>query len=177
MSKIVVLSCTNRHDSYTLRVSKLYEEMLKNKGVSCELFSFESLPVNLLFSDTYGNRSAEFEAIIEHVIKPNRHFLFVVPEYNGGFPGVLKLFLDAVHPREWTNKKACLVGVSSGRAGNLRGMEHLTGVLNYLKMNVFYNKLPISQIDKILDTEGKFIQPEQKTVCDHQLSGFIDFCK
>lgn len=151
--------------------------MLRNKGVECELFSFENLPANLLFSDTYGNRSTEFEAIIQHIIRPNHKFIFVMPEYNGGFPGVLKLFLDAVHPREWTNKKACLVGVSSGRAGNLRGMDHLTGILNYLKMNVFYNKLPISQIDKLLDSEGKFIYPEQNTVCDLQLNGFLEFSK
>jgi chromate reductase, NAD(P)H dehydrogenase (quinone) len=177
MSKIILFSCTNRPNSFTLKVSRIYKDILSSKGIECELFSFEKLPENLMVSDTYGNRSSEFEAVIKQYISGQDYFVFIVPEYNGGFPGVLKLFLDAVPPREWTGKKACLVGVSSGRAGNLRGMEHLTGILNYLKMHVFYNKLPISLIDKITDAGGKFVNADQLNVCEDQMNGFIKFCK
>ncbi len=175
MSKIIVLSCTNRLNSYTREVSNLYMNLLSSKGIDCELFSFESLPSDFIVSDTYGKRSFEFEKTINSVIHPNGKFIFVMPEYNGSFPGVLKLFLDAVPPREWTGKKACLVGVSSGRAGNLRGMEHLTGILNYLKMHVYYNKLPISQIDKMINLDGQLMQPEQLNVCESQIDGFLTF--
>jgi NAD(P)H-dependent FMN reductase len=48
-------------------------------------------------------------------------------------PGSLKLFIDACSVREYKQnfkgKKAALVGIASGRAGNLRGMDHLTGVM------------------------------------------------
>ncbi len=174
MGKTIVFCCTNRPDSYTGKVSKLYAEILKNNGIDTEIFSFEHLPKDILFSETFGNRTSAFEAIIDSKIRLYNRFIFVVPEYNGSFPGILKGFLDSVHPREWTNKKACLVGVSSGRAGNLRGMEHLTGVLQYLKMHVFYNKLPISQIDKLLDETGKFIYPEQQRACELQVQGFLN---
>ena len=98
-----------------------------------------------------------------------------MPEYNGGYPGILKLFLDSVSPKEWTNKKVCLVGVSSGRAGNLRGMEDLTGILNYLKLHVYYTKLPISTVDKVLNEAGNFISDEQKNASIAQLQGFLEF--
>ncbi len=174
MGKIIVFSCTNRPDSYTGKVSKLYADILKNNGVDTEIFSFESLPKDMMYTETFGNRTPMFEAIIDSKIRQFDRFVFVVPEYNGSFPGILKVFLDSVHPREWTNKKVCLVGVSSGRAGNLRGMDHLTGVLQYLKMHVYYNKLPISQIDKILDDNGNFILPDQQRVCELQIQGFLN---
>ncbi len=81
--------------------------------------------------------------------------MFVAPEYNGSFPGILKVFLDAVHPDLNRNKKAALIGVSSGRAGNLRGMEHLTGVLNYLGIHVHPNKVPVSSVTNLMNAEGQ----------------------
>ena len=54
----------------------------------------------------------------------------------------------------WPNKKILLTGVSTGRAGNLRGMEHLTGVLLYLKANVHHNRLPLSIVHTLLNADG-----------------------
>jgi NAD(P)H-dependent FMN reductase len=48
-----------------------------------------------------------------------------------------------------------LIGVSTGRAGNLRGMEHLTGMLNYLNMHVHPEKLPVSSVQDLIDDELK----------------------
>jgi len=47
-----------------------------------------------------------------------------------------------------------LVGVASGRAGNLRGMDHLTGVFNHVGSIVFPNKLPISNCKDVVDELG-----------------------
>jgi chromate reductase len=82
----------------------------------------------------------------------------VSPEYNGSFPGVLKLFLDALSVKDYkktfSGKRVSLIGVASGRAGNFRGMEHLTGIFNYLNMIVMPNKLPISSVEKVIDEKG-----------------------
>jgi len=175
MDKTLVLTCTNRPNSYTAKVAAIYQDILHQMGVETAELSLEELPNNIAFSELYGQRTFEFTQLIASKISAYRRFIFVVPEYNGGFPGILKLFIDAIHPREWLNKKVCLVGVSSGRAGNLRGMEHLTGVLCYLKMHVYHNRLPISQIDKIMNSSGQFIQEEQQQVCEAQVRGFLDF--
>jgi NAD(P)H-dependent FMN reductase len=107
------------------------------------------------------------------VSKVNK-FVFVVPEYNGSFPGILKTFLDSMHPREWNNKDVCLVGVADGRAGNIRGLEHLTGILQYLKMHVYHDKLPISIVNKIMDDQGNFSEAQMKA-CMLQMEGFLEF--
>ena len=74
----------------------------------------------------------------------------------------------------WHFKKALLTGVSTGRAGNLRGMDQLSDTLHYLKMNVHYNKLPISVIDKVMDENGS-LNKETMRVINDQLDEFIRF--
>lgn len=175
MNKIVVLSCTNRPDNNTLKVSRIYAGILKSKNIPAEILDFNTLPENIAFAEIFGRRSEPYARLIEHYISTSNKFIFIVPEYNGSFPGILKLFLDTIPPKEWANKKACLVGVSDGRAGNLRGMDHLTGILNYLKVHVLHNKLPISVIAKVMNDEGNFVSPSQMKACEAQVEEFIAY--
>jgi len=98
----------------------------------------------------YGNRSDAFNRVIEEKIIPADKLVFVVPEYNGSYAGVLKLFLDAIHPKHFNNKKAMVVGVAAGRAGNLTGLNHLVTVLNYLQITTMPQKLIISRIEDLI---------------------------
>ena len=175
MHPITIISSTNRLDSNTEKIAKYYLSILKNKTFQVDLLNLKELPESFLFSDLYGKRSDEFQKIIDKYIEQQTKFIFIVPEYNGSFPGILKGFLDAVSPKLWLDNKACLVGISTGRAGNLRGMEHLTNILNYLKVNVYHNKLPISRVDTLLDTSGNLTDAETKRAIDIQLNGFLDF--
>jgi NAD(P)H-dependent FMN reductase len=104
--------------------------------------------------------------LLKDFILPAQKFVFIAPEYNGSFPGILKVFLDAIPPEMNRGKKSALIGVSSGRAGNLRGMDHLTGILNYLGMHVHPNKLPISSVLSLMDAEGNFRDEITKTVLE-----------
>jgi chromate reductase len=172
MEKIIVLSCTNRPNSNTLKVSKLYEKILKSLNIDVKILDFCTLPETIAFSEAFGKKTEHYARLISEYISPNSRFIFIVPEYNGSFPGILKIFLDSMHPREWENKYACLVGVSDGRAGNLRGLEHLTGILHYLKMRVYHNKLPISLVNKIIDADGNFTE-DQLIASKEQVEGFL----
>lgn len=175
MQSITIISATNRIDSNTEKISNYYLLALKNKGVDADVFSLKDLPEAVLHSDLYGKRSEDFQKIIDSFIASQNKFIFISPEYNGSFAGILKVFLDAVPPRIWTENKACLVGVSSGRAGNLRGMDDLTNILNYLKVNVYHNKLPLSRIDTLLNDQGALKDAETLKLIDAQIEGFLKF--
>ncbi|MBC7694928.1 MAG: NAD(P)H-dependent oxidoreductase [Burkholderiales bacterium] len=175
MPSITIISATNRPDSNTEKVANYYYALLKKKGIEAKILSLKNLPESVLHSDLYGKRSEEFQQIIDEFVIHQEKFIFIAPEYNGSFAGVLKVFLDAVPPRLWTDNKACLTGVSTGRAGNLRGMEHLTNILNYLKVNVYHNKLPISGVDTLLNSSGIFIDVETQKVIEMQVDGFLRF--
>lgn len=175
MHSITIISATNRPDSNTEKVATYYQMVLKEMGVAANILSLKNLPESVLHSDLYGKRSPEFQEIIEKYVEHQEKFVFIAPEYNGSFAGILKVFLDAIPPRLWTDNKACLVGVSTGRAGNLRGMEHLTNILNYLKVNVYHNKLPISRVDTLIDVSGNFLDADTKLVIELQIAGFLKF--
>jgi chromate reductase, NAD(P)H dehydrogenase (quinone) len=163
-----VISGTNRADSNTLKVAEAYLERLKEKGIEALLLSLVGL--NAL------DRTPELEVVEKKYLIPAQKFIFIVPEYNGSFPGVLKALMDNSDIRKvWWGKKALLTGVSTGRAGNLRGMEHLTGVLHYLKVSVYHDKLPISVVDQLLDQEGKLTDAATLEVVYKQLDEFIAF--
>lgn len=175
MERILIISSTNRPDSNTLKVCRIYKSFLKSLNVESEIFDFQLLPQNLIAGEMHGKRTPEYAELISRYISANTAFLFVIPEYNGSFPGILKVFIDTIHPREWADKKACLVGISNGRAGNLRGMDHFNGILNYLRVNVFHNKLPISNVEKLIGENDTFNNEDQTKVSKAQIEGFLKF--
>jgi NAD(P)H-dependent FMN reductase len=154
--------------SHTENVAMQYQNILKEKGIESKLFSLKNLNVlekNAAFSE------AENEFLISA-----QKFIFIMPEYNGTFPGVLKAMIDTSDVKKaWWNKKALLVGISTGRAGNLRGMDQITGSLHHMKMLVHHNKLPISTIDKVMDESGAITNKNTLQAIDQQLDEFINF--
>jgi chromate reductase len=175
MNGITIISGTNRPGSNTLKIARCCEEILHLQGVPTQFYSLEDVPQTLAFSEMFGHRTPEFEEMILSYIDKCHKFLFIVPEYNGSYPGILKTFLEAVHPNHWNFKKAALIGVSDGRAGNLRGIEQLTLVLNYLKMTVFYNKLPISSVKSLLDEQGHLQDETTIKTLETYLKTFVEF--
>ncbi len=172
---ITIISATNRPESSTLKVAKYYQQLMEKRGVKTQLFSLENVPVDIAFNEVFGNRSEAFQQIINEYIIPVQKFVFVVPEYNGSFPGILKTFLDAIHPDLFRGKKAALLGVSSGRAGNLRGMEHLTGVLNYLGLFVHPNRLPVSSVLGLLDANANVKDANTIAVLEKHIDGILNW--
>ncbi|NND31730.1 MAG: NADPH-dependent oxidoreductase [Saprospiraceae bacterium] len=128
---------------------------------------------------TRKGQSEKISAIQEQYMIPSHKFWFIFPEYNGGVPGILKLFIDAISVRDikstFHGKKACLTGISTGRAGNLRGMDHLTNILNYLQVIVLPNRLPISSIMNLKDAEGQLSDTATWTILKNQANQFLSF--
>ena len=160
-----IISGTNRSGSHTEKVAREYKRILKNRNIEAKIFSLKGLDV---MKRNEAIKNAEAEILI-----PTQKFIFIIPEYNGSYPGVLKALIDNSDIKNvWNYKKALLTGVATGRAGNLRGMDHLSDTLHFMKMNVFYNKLPISVIDKVIDADGHFNEDTLKAV-NQQLDEFI----
>jgi len=163
-----IISGTNRNDSNTIKVAQHYQQLLKKKGIDARLLSLQGL--NVL------ERNKEFSKIENEELMPAQKFIFVTPEYNGSFPGVLKAMFDISDiKRTWWGKKALLTGVSTGRAGNLRGMEDLTGILHFMKVVVHPNKLPISVVDKLMDENGSLNDAATLAAIKTQVNEFIEF--
>ncbi|HBH05217.1 MAG TPA: NADPH-dependent FMN reductase [Flavobacteriales bacterium] len=173
---ISVISGTNRPHNTTLKIAQHYFNVLKKRDQEVSLLSILDLPHDFAFNnDVYGERNADFSKTIREHIVPAEKLVIVSPEYNGSFPGVLKSFIDGIWPENLKGKKAALVGVASGRAGNLRGMEHMTGILHYLSVHVLPMKLAISKVDKIINDEGELTDEKVLGFIERQVDALIDF--
>ena len=139
---ITIISGTNRKNSETEHLaSRLYEMLTRLTDQPIALFKLTDLPSIFISPEMYTKegQSPEISSIQDNYMLPADKLWFIFPEYNGGVPGILKLFVDAISVRDlkatFHGKKACLTGISTGRAGNLRGMDHLSN-------SVFYPSFP-----------------------------------
>lgn len=164
----IIISGTNRKDSNTIKIAHQYRQALEAKGVVSKILSLEDVDLN--------SRSPSFIQMEKELLIPVSKFIFIAPEYNASIPGVLKTLLDLCdYKTVWTGKKALLVGVSTGRSGNVRGMEHLTSILNYMKVVVHPNKLPISSIHKLLESGDTIDDADTIKSINSQIEEFIKF--
>ena len=78
-------------------------------------------------------------------------------------------------PNVWWHKKVLLTGVSTGRAGNLRGMEHITGSLLHMRMLVHPNRLPISVVNTLMNEKDQFTDHGTLRSVKTQIEEFLSF--
>jgi NAD(P)H-dependent FMN reductase len=171
---ISIISASNREGNLTALFASKCKQFLDEKGIDNQLFTLNELPKELSLQSVYEYQSSVFNQWSEKLIKPAQKLLFIVPEYNGSIPGILKLFIDGIAPEDFKGKKSVLIGVSAGRAGNLRGMDHLTDILHYLQVEVHPVKLPISKVYNLLK-EGKLVDEETLALLEKQVQTLIDY--
>ncbi|MCB0761555.1 MAG: NAD(P)H-dependent oxidoreductase [Flavobacteriales bacterium] len=154
---ITIVCGTNRPNSNSHKIAAFYSAELEKQGVEWSYVQLEDLPRDFLFADMFGNRTGYMQQLIDEKIQPASKFVFVIPEYNGGFPGVLKAFTDSIPPAMFHGKKAGLVGLSSGHTGSLRGMDQFSNVLNYLRVNVLFSKPKLSHVESLINEVGELV--------------------
>ncbi|MCB0820200.1 MAG: NAD(P)H-dependent oxidoreductase [Bacteroidetes bacterium] len=172
---ISIVSATNRNQSITRIVSETYRKLLEQHGNSTLFFHLESVPGEFLNDGMYRKAAHGLRDFGHSIFNSADEFVMIMPEYNGSFPGVLKLVIDACNPDIFIGKRFALVGVASGRAGNLRGMDHMTDILHYLKAEVYSQKLPISQIRNLLDSDFKLSHEPTLEAMQKHILGFKEF--
>ena len=147
---IPVVLGTARKGNNSSKVAKyLVSELKKNKEIKTKL-----LPVKKFMMDAttpvWQNKKAVEPWLSE--VRVADAFIFVVPEYNHGYPGEFKIVLDQGFEDYF--KKPCLVaGVSAGRFGGARVIENLIPVLYELGM-VMAGSLNFGGVRDLFDKKG-----------------------
>jgi chromate reductase, NAD(P)H dehydrogenase (quinone) len=179
---ITIISGTDRKDGLTHLLADHYAQVMRSKTTEdIQLYSLEDLPHALFGPLMYKEHtlSPDFLTIEEAYMIPADKLFFVIPEYNGSFPGILKLFIDACSIRSkmaiFRGKKAGMVGIATGRAGNIRGLEHFTSILMFMGTTVLPNLLPISSFKKTLDADMKIVDASTLAAIDKQVNEFLAF--
>ena len=178
---ITVISGTNRRESESLLFARQIAAFLEaNTDETVKLLPLESIPHDWFHPEMYekDQQSPSLRDLQDEYILAAQKFIFVVPEYNGSIPGALKLFLDACSIREYQtnfkNKKAALIGVATGRAGNLRGIDHLTAILHHMGTHIMPAYLPISRIGALTE-EGNILDKDTLKIMEQFAINFLAF--
>jgi NAD(P)H-dependent FMN reductase len=110
-------------------VARLMFEKVQALGHETQIVDFKELQLPFLDSPLEPsdyNKNYPYEVVNQwsRIADAADAFVFVAPEYNHGYSGVLKNALDWLYP-EFNRKAAGLVGVSSGKVGGARAIEQL----------------------------------------------------
>ena len=172
---ITIICTTNRPDSNSLKISELYKNALSSQGETCQILDLREVDSQWIQDSHYTQNDPAFEKVVDKYIRSVQKLVFIVPEYNGSFPGYLKYFMDGCDHSDWSRKKVAMLGLATGRAGNLRGVDHLTGILHYLGSEVYSKKVYLSQINQLLTQQGELANEMVAREIDEQIKGFVTF--
>lgn len=89
-------------------------------------------------------------------------FIFVIPEYNHGYPGEWKLLMDSLYKKVFEGKVASLVGVSSGAFGGTRAAELASLSLVTRGMIVLKDVLHFPYVEKLCNADTNVVDEEQQ---------------
>lgn len=151
---IPLLLGTNRKERESENAAKwLFAQMQEREEIESQFFDVRDFA---LPQDHYGTEIGErFPEWRDAIIKADG-LIIVTPEYNRGYPGVLKSVLDLLL-QEYIHKTVALVGVSAGPWGGTRVIEALLPVVRELGLAVTFTDINFTKIGSRFDEEGKLL--------------------
>ncbi|MGD1843253.1 MAG: NADPH-dependent FMN reductase [Thermonemataceae bacterium] len=173
---ISIVVSTNRQEATSEKVALYYQILLKAQNADSQLINLIDLPTDFIFTALYNNagKNERFNLIQQAIIDTEK-FVFIVPEYNGSFPGVLKAFIDGLpYPSPFKDKKIALVGLSSGIQGGALALSHLSDIFAYLNANVLGTRVKLMQIEKNL-VDGKITNDFYNQLLNDQVKKLVAF--
>lgn len=174
MSLIHIISATDRPGSNAYKVSKYVDTHLSVKAKT-KIISLRDFPLADVAGGKYGKAPDSVKEFNKEFLKADG-FLFVIPEYNGGFPGILKLFYDYLpFPQAFDKKPVSLIGEAAGAFGALRPVEQFEQLLKYRKAYIYPERMFIQRVNDSFDAEKGLKDEKMQELLESQLSGFPEF--
>jgi NAD(P)H-dependent FMN reductase len=129
----------------------VFEEVKKRDGVETELIDIRNLPMKL---DDAGEQMKD--PVFSATVQRADALVLVVPEYNHGYPGLLKHALD-MNLKEYIHKAVGICGVSAGPFGGARVIESLLPVMRELGLVAIFEDVNFGGVRKLFDECGKLL--------------------
>jgi NAD(P)H-dependent FMN reductase len=148
----IVLGTARKGRRSAFAAQAILERVRERAGVETELIDVAALH---LPSDDAGEHIKN-PAFAESIARADAVIL-VTPEYNHGYPGLLKHLLDSCL-KEYVHKAAGIVGVSAGPWGGTRAIENLMPVVRELGLVPIFWDVQFTHSYKTFE-EGKPLDP------------------
>jgi NAD(P)H-dependent FMN reductase len=159
MLKIQVIVGSTREGRQGIKVARWVYKNLKSDGrFNAELLDLKDFPLEFYHDEQTpgainGNYESEIARRWSSKIREADGYIIVTPEYNRGYPGVLKNAIDYAS-KEWNNKPLAIVSYG-GMAGGARAAEQLKMVSIELQMAPIRETVVIPRIADAFNEDGK----------------------
>lgn len=151
---IPILLGTNRKGRKSEHVAKWIFGQMKNRDeIETEFFDVRDFD---LPNDDYGTEiGKDFPEWRDAIIKADG-LVIVTPEYNHGYPGILKSVLDLLL-KEYIHKAVAFVGVSAQVWGGTRVIEACLPMARELGLTVTFTDLNFPRVYEKFDEDGNLL--------------------
>ena len=129
----------------------MHERVAARSGIETKLFDVATLPIP---TDDEGE-SAKDPAFADAMNRADA-LVLVAPEYNRGYPGLLKHVLDT-NLKEYIHKAVGVVGVSAGVFGGARMIENMLPVLRELGLVTIFWDVNFNTVRSRFDDAGTLV--------------------
>lgn len=165
--RIVLLLGTNRKARESEHAAKwVLSKMRERTDIEPQFFDVRDFD---LPNDDYGTEIGERFPEWRDAVTDADGLVIVTPEYNHGYPGILKSVLDTLL-KEYVHKAVAFVGVSAGPWGGTRVIESMVPMVRELGLAVTFSDLNFPMIKSKFDESGELID----TAYESRVSGFLD---
>ena len=165
---IPVILGTPRQGRYSEYVARfVLERIQQRQDVETELIDIRQVPLAV---DDAGEalKNPQFSAA---ALRADA-FVLVVPEYNHGYPGLLKHLLDT-NLKEYIHKAVGICGASAGGFGGARAIQNLLPVLRELGLVTIFWDGNFSNVQSLFDQQGGILDPSYARRLDKFLAELV----
>ena len=149
---IPVILGTPRQGRMSEHVARfVHQELAKRDAVETELIDICDLELSI----ADAGEAIKDSRFSETVARADG-LVIVAPEYNHGYPGLLKHVLDT-NLKEYIHKAVGICGVSAGGFGGTRVIENLLPVLRELGLVTIFWDANFSHVQKIFGAGGELL--------------------
>jgi NAD(P)H-dependent FMN reductase len=169
---IPVILGTPRQGRMSEHVAHLVvEEVAKRNGIESELIDIRAIPLS-----TTDAGEAIKDSNFSRTVARADALVLVVPEYNHGYPGLLKHVLDT-NLKEYIHKAVGICGVSAGGFGGARVIQNLLPVMRELGLVTIFWDGNFSLVQDLFDANGQLLDQTYPKRLDKFLKELIWMAK
>ncbi len=169
---IPVILGTSRKGRMSRHVAQLLADNIAPRaGIETELIDIASMRIptddagEAIKDPAFSDRMKRADALV-----------IVAPEYNHGYPGLLKHVLDTCL-QEYIHKAVGIVGVSAGGFGGARVIENLLPVMREIGLVTIFWDVNFSNVQAVFDQDGRLLDEAYRPRIDKFLKELIWMAK
>lgn len=187
MSKILAFSGSCRRDSFNKKLISIAAAGAQAAGADVTLIDLADYPMPIYNGDLEDEHGLPEQAkAFKQLLLEHDAILIASPEYNSGFPALLKNAIDWASRAEssdeprlaaYQGKVAAIMCATPGGMGGAKGLTMLRLQLEYIGVMVLPHQESVSQAHVAFAEDGKLLDERKQAAVEHVGAELADMVK